>query len=114
MTEVQLLVPDGIPDPFRDRRDIHAAIVDEHHVDIALRTELGAAVPADRNERDTGRRRPSGVMQELGEPPIDQIAVRSTPRATGERLVGEQRTALEAHALMLRAPTGSVVAAGHP
>ena len=93
-------------DPFRDRRDIQAAIVDEHHVDIALRTELGAAVPADRHERDTGRRRPSGAMQELGEPPIDQIAMRSTPRVTGERLVGEQRTALEAHAPMLRAPIG--------
>ena len=105
MTEVKLLVPDGVPDAFRDRRDVHAAVVHEHHVDVALRAELRSPVPADRHQGDAGRRRPSGVLQELGEPLVDQIAVGTTPPAPGERLVGEQRTAFEAHAPMLRART---------
>ena len=47
-----------------------------------------------------------GVLEELGEPAVDEIAVGAAPAPPGERLFGEQRTAFEAHVFGCYGPSG--------
>ena len=53
---------------------------------------------------------PAACCEELGEPAVDEIAVGAAPAPPGERLVGEQRTAFEAHVSGCYGPPGDVTA----
>jgi hypothetical protein len=52
VVELEPGVPDGVPDPFRDGVDVADAVVHEDEVEVAAGSQLAAAVPADRDQRD--------------------------------------------------------------
>ena len=98
VTEDETLVPHRVPDAISDRGDVRASVVEQHDIDVALRTQLASSVPADRDERKAVRRHASrGVLQQFGQPAVDEIAVRPAPIPTGQRGVGQQPRPLEFH-----------------
>ena len=97
VAELQTGVPERVPE--RRRRLVDApdlAVVEEEHVDVALRGELAAAVATDGDEghrrtlptrRDAGR----GVAPQRTEHVVGRARQRSAQRPTSERRVGDQR-----------------------
>lgn len=64
VVEAHSLVPHRIPDGVGDGFDILAALVDEHHVEVATGAELAPAVPAHRHQSESPDLPVCSVVQE--------------------------------------------------
>src|SRR5690606_12095461 len=68
MTELLSGVPDRVPDALGDLCRVDAWVVEEQHVEVALRTQLASAVATNRDERDADRARVAGGrLEELAQ-----------------------------------------------
>ena len=92
MTELHAGVPERVPDRTRDRLDLlghlpRFDVVDEQQVEIALRSQLAAAVSADRQQRDPARRTLGScdrVVEDRDDPLVGDLRQRPTPVAAGD------------------------------
>ena len=100
VAELEPGVPQRVPERGGDLVDAAGPpVVDEQHVDVALRGQLLAPVPADGDERD-GRPAPPrhDPRRSLGEQPAQQLVGRvrqcTAQLPAAERAVGDQRVPL--------------------
>ncbi len=69
VVEVDALVPHGVPDAVGDLADVAVAVVDEHHVEVAVGAQRSPAVAADGDEGQVSfvvARDPLGQAREPG------------------------------------------------
>ena len=84
-------------DEFGDRLHVAPRIAQQHDVEVALRAELGSAVPSDRDQRRVLHVGARNLREQGAEPLVDQLAVSPAPMRAAETAVGEQRSAFELH-----------------
>jgi len=62
VVEVHALVPDGIPDGIGDRFDVAIALVDEDHVQVAVRAQRASSIAPDGHEGEVAAVVPGGLF----------------------------------------------------
>ena len=70
VVEVHSFVPHRVPDGVGDLRDVPVAVVDEHHIEVAIGAERGPAVPADGNQGQMPGGVAGGAFGQAGEPDV--------------------------------------------
>ena len=69
------LVPDRVPDAVGGGRDVLAALVDEHHVEVAERAEFAPSVATDGHQGHAPGVAPGRLVEEAGEPLVGRRRV---------------------------------------
>ena len=92
VAELDAGIPEGIPDRAGDRFDLVGdpaclAVVDEQQVEVAVRSQLAAAVAPDGEEGDAmlGRMLPDGRFEQAHDPGIGDVGERTTVRPSPAR-----------------------------
>ena len=70
VVEVHALVPDRVPDGVGDRPDVPVAVVDEHHIEVAVGAQRAPAVAADGDQGQVPLVVAGGPFGQAGEPGI--------------------------------------------
>ena len=70
VVEVHTLVPDRVPDGVGNLPDLPVAVVDQHHIEVAVGAQGGSAVTADCHEGQVPRGVARGPFGQAGEPGI--------------------------------------------
>ena len=97
VAEVQTFVPDGVPDAFCHRGGVPTTLVNEHDVDVAVRAQLGSAVPADRDQSQATGVVTDGLAQQLSQPGVHPAGMGCAPRRAKAAVVGQQGVSREGH-----------------
>jgi hypothetical protein len=70
MVEREAGVPDRVPDPFRDRRNVGGAGMQQDEIEVTVRGALAAAETTEREQRDSRRR--VGLFEQVGQPHVER------------------------------------------
>ena len=70
VVEVDALVPDRVPDGVGDLPDVPVAVVDEHHIEVAVGAERAPAVAPDGDEGQVSLVVAGGPFGQAGEPGV--------------------------------------------
>ena len=73
VVEADALVPHRVPDGVGQGRDVTAAVVHQHHVEIAVGAQLAPAVSAHRHQRHPVGIAPRGLVQQPGQPAVGGV-----------------------------------------
>ncbi len=93
VVEVDPLVPDRIPDGVRDLPDVPVSVVDEHHIEVAVRAERAPAVPPDRHESQVSLHVSGRPFGQAGEPIVRFSGIAAAKFLAPQPRLGQQPAA---------------------
>jgi hypothetical protein len=90
VVQVDTLVPHRVPDTVGHRLDVAMAIVDEHHIEVAVGTQRPPPVAAHGHQGQVPPGVPGGAVGQVGEPFVGLGGVAATEFLAHQALFGEQ------------------------
>ena len=86
-------IPDRVPEPLRDLSDCLGAVVQQQHIEVAVRRKFAAAVTAGSHESETTLDPGSCRLEEPDQPLVGGIGQRTAQRTAADRTVREHGVA---------------------
>ena len=93
VVEVHALVPHRVPDAVGHGADVAAAVVDQHHIEVAVGAQRPPPVPADGHEGQVPLVVAAGPIGQLGEPGVGLVGVAPAEFLAHEAGLGQQPAA---------------------
>ena len=93
VVEVDPLVPDRVPDGVGDLPDVPVAVVDEHHIEVAVRAERAPPVAPHGHESEVPFDVTGGPFGQAGEPGVRLGGIAATKFLSPQPRLGQQPAA---------------------